>query len=380
MNKILLLVLSFFAVKKCGTDHTKLITQSLQKELDTIVANEMIPGASLGIVLPDDQVLKITSGFSDKEAKKKMKSDDLMFSGSVGKTYVVPVVMNLIKEGKLSLDDLAKKYFEGEDWFMQIPNAADITIRMLLSHTSGIPRYVFKQELWQKVKTNPTKEWTGKERLSYVFGDAPLHEAGKDWKYSDTNFIILGMIIEKITGKKYNDILEFETLQPLGLKHTRPSRQPNIEGLITGYSKAGPQFGLPEKITTNNRYAMNPQLEWTGGGVASSASDLARWAKILYAGKVLTKDQIQQITTPSEFKTELPDGARYGFGTFVWDNDGEVSYGHSGFMFGYVAIMEYLPKYNVSIALQVNTDQLPKGESLYGYLGQFKKALIRELK
>ena len=380
MHKILFLLIPFFLVKNCDSNKITPLEKELQAEVNSIAANEMIPGISLGIVLPDDRVLKIVAGFSDKEEGKYMTGDDLLLSGSIGKTYVVPIVMNLIREEKLALNDLVSIYFEKEDWFKKIPNWDAITIEMLLSHTSGIPRYVFKPALWEIIKNDPEKEWTGKERLSFIFEDPPLHEPGKDWKYSDTNFIILGMIVEKITGRKYNDILESDILQPLKLNHTKPSRQPYIEGLAGGYTAYSERFYLPEKVTTNHRYAMNPQMEWTGGGVASSASDLARWAKYLYTGKVLTKDQIQKITSPSPFEAELPDNAQYGLGTFIWKNDGVVSYGHSGFMFGYVAIVEYMPELQISLALQINTDKLPERESLYGYLNRFKIIIKNNLK
>ncbi len=376
MHKILLFLSFLLLIKDCNSKQLTELEGQLQETIDQIVKDESIPGISVGIVLPNNEVLKIAAGYSDKEMGRLLTTQDLMFSGSVGKTYLVPMILQLVEAGKLALEDQVQEYFKAEDWFSQIPNATDITVEMLLNHTSGIPRYVFKPALWEKIKEQPNKAWTGKERLSYIFNDPPLHKAGQDWKYSDTNYILLGMIIEKIRGKTYFDLLETEILQPLKLNHTKPSRQPYIAGLAGGYTAHSQTFSLPTKMTTNHRYAINPQMEWTGGGVASTAADLAKWAKYHYSGKLLSKNQLRHMTAPGPHKAELPNDAQYGLGTFIWENEGIKSYGHTGFMFGYLALMEYIPEYDIALAIQVNTDQLPEGESLYTYRSRIKEILL----
>ena len=365
----------------CQEKKLKKLEQVLQSELDKITSHEQIPGANLSIALPNDKTVSVASGWADIEKAQTMTTDRVLFSGSVGKTYAMALVLKLVEQGRLNLDDKVQQLFQDEDWFLRIPNASDLTIRMLLNHTSGIPRYVFKADLWTTVKENPDKVWTGKERLSYIFDDPPVHEAGKGWAYSDTNYIILGMIIEKLTGKDYYDFLQEEILDPLGLKNTFASNKRNLPRLASGYTRPQfkEQFGFPLKVTEDETYCMNPQLEWTGGGINYTAADLARWGQLLYAGKVLSPEMTKAAKTPAPFDTGFRDGAGYGFATFVWEQDGTKSYGHTGFMFGYVAIVEYIPKYDAALALLINTDNLPQGHTLNAYLNQIKEQLAKEL-
>ena len=366
----------------CKEKKIDLLETGLQQELIQITQNKQVPGASLAVVLSNDKVLALVSGFSDVEKAEKMTPQHLLFSGSVGKTYVMALVLKMVEEGLLNPEDKVSSFFKEEDWFNQIPNHETLTIRMLLNHTSGIPRYVFKSELWKIVKTDPDKTWTGKERLSLVFGDPPVHPAGKGWAYSDTNYIILGMIIEKLKGKAYYEVLQEEILIPLQLDRTFPSDRRNLPGLASGYTRLQfqDQFGFPAKVTENETYCMNPQLEWTGGGINFTATDLARWGKLLYSGKVLSGKYTDLAMTPTPFETGFPDGAQYGFGTIIWEDDGIKSYGHTGFMFGYVAIVQYVPQYDIALALLINTDDLPPGAGLFSYLNGFKTILFETLK
>lgn len=381
-TRLFLILLFLLATTiSCQEKKLKELEQILQVELDKITSHEQIPGANLSIALPDDKRLSVTSGWADVEKAQKMTTEHVLFSGSVGKTYAMALVLKLVEQGQVQLEDKVQDFFQGEDWFQRIPNASDLTIRMLLNHTSGIPRYVFKADLWTTVRENPDKIWTGKERLSYIFDDPPVHEAGKGWAYSDTNYIILGMIIEKLTGKDYYDALDEEILDPLGLNNTFASNKRKLPRLASGYTRPQfkEQFGFPLKVTEDETYCMNPQLEWTGGGINYTASDLARWGQLLYSGKVLSTEMTEAAKTPAPFETGFSDGAGYGFATFVWEQNGIQSYGHTGFMFGYVAIVEYVPKYDTALALLINTDNLPQGQNLNAYLNQIKEKLAKAL-
>ena len=125
--------------------------------------------------------------------------------------------------------------------------------------------------------------------------------------------------------------------------------------------------------------ALNPQMEWTGGGLILTTADLALWAKYLYEGKLFTTETLNMMTTPVPFRAALPDQAKYGMGTFIWETEYGKSFGHSGFMPGYMALMEYIPKYGISLAIQLNTDQGIK-KSLYNYLDVFRNKTIEFLK
>ena len=161
-----------------------------------------------------------------------MKPDDRMLAGSTGKTFAAATAMQLVKEGKISLDDKIEKYLGKELWFNRLPNAKDITIRMLMNHTSGLVRYEFKEEFTTYLTAHPMKVWTPEDRLAYLFDAKRPFEAGKGWDYSDTNYIVLGMIMEKVTGKKFYELAKTRVLDPLKLTETRPSDSPKIKGLV----------------------------------------------------------------------------------------------------------------------------------------------------
>lgn len=369
-------ILSGYELSTCNDSDIK---KELQAELDSIALDPDIPGISVAIVMPGDKLIHITSGLADREKNILMTPEHKLFTGSIGKTYVAALALQLIEEGKLDIDDPVKEYLGTESWFSRIPNSDSLTIHMLLTHTSGITRWVFKPGLWERAMENPDMTWTPEERLSYVFDDEPLHAAGRGWGYSDTNYIILGMIIEKIMNSSYYDLLKKRILEPLNLANTIPAIQRELPGLSPGYTGYTEALGIPEKVSEDGIMVFNPQMEWTGGGLIVTTADLALWAKYLYEGKLLNEATLRMMTEPVPFRAALPDGAKYGMGTFVWETDYGKSYGHSGFMPGYMALMEYLPEYGFSIAIQLNTDQGIK-KSLYNYLDVFREKVIDYLK
>jgi len=341
----------------------------LQQELESLVKENNFPGASLAVVHPNGAITAVATGKAEIESGKDMTTAHRMFSGSIGKTYVAAVAMQLVCEKKLDLEVPISSFFKDEDWFSHLPNSKEITVRMLMNHTSGIPRYVEKEKLWENVKKNPDKAWTPVERLSYVLGDKPIHPAGKGWGYSDTNYIIVGMIIEKITGNSYYDELEKRILKPLKLKDTIPANKRRLEGLCSGYTKTIPPFNLPSEVLKDGVYAFNPQLEWTGGGLITTPTQLAIWAKQLYGGNVLEESALKKMLT-FEKKTGLPEAFDYGLGVMAWKTPNGIAYGHSGFAPGYQSIMQYFPKTGYSLAFQINTDRTT---------GKFKKSMEQYL-
>lgn len=349
----------------------------LQAKLDSLTAAQIVPGVTLSVLYKDGSRISLASGLADIEDRIKMNTDAVMFSGSVGKTHVAAVILLLYEEGKIDLQAKAIDYLRDEDWFLQVPNANDVTIEMLLNHTSGIPEYVYKKELWQTLHQNPDKIWSVKERLSYVFNTSPVNTPGKGWFYADANYLVLGLIIEKVTGQTYYDVLTERILKPCKLQHTFPADRRSLPGLVGGYTGLSDDLFLPKKMVTGNQYAFNPQLEWTGGGLVSTVSDLTSWAKHLYGGHVLKSDTKKLMLTPAPFKTDLFENAGYGLGCFIGETDGVTYYGHTGFAPGYRTIMQYVPAYGLSIAMQMNTDSPKKNFNIQHFFNRLKNIIIQ---
>ena len=375
MRKIILILIASLFIFGCQTEKDKKEAQ-IRSELQKIIQEVGIPGINLAISLPDEEIWTIAEGYSDKEKQALMQPEDVMFSGSTGKTFCAAIILQLQDEGKLNVDDSLSKYFGSEEWFKKIPNAESITLRMLLNHTTGFERYEFDDSISIKLKENPDKIWTGEERLSHIYGKPALHEPGKGWAYSDTNYIILGMLIEKLIGNEYYSELEKRFFQPLKLESTFPGNSRKIERLIPGYSIYSKAFAVPEKVLLDDgRFAFNPQMEFTGGGIACTASDLANWGRLYYSGKLFTQDSYRLMITPAAFRTTLDDNAKYGMACIIWNNDGVVSFGHTGFFPGYVTIVEYIPRQDICIAMQWNTDKKNPEKSLHKYLDNIKSVL-----
>ncbi len=378
MRKFIILSIVLPLIYACNSTqkNESEIEAKIKTELQKIIDENNIPGINLAIAMLNGEVIAVSAGYSDKEKQIQMKPEGKMFSGSTGKTFCAAIILQLLDEGMLNLNDKISKYFGEEEWFDKIPNAEEITLKMLLNHTSGIPRYVFDDSIWKIMKENPDKIWTGVERLSYIFDAEPVHPAGKGWGYSDTNYIILGMLIEKLTENEYYAELKRRILQPYNLDNTMPGNSREIQGLIPGYSVYSKDLFVPEKVLLDNgKFVFNPQMEFTGGGIACTTTDLAKWGKMYYGGKVFSDNALKLMKTPCRQKTDLADNAGYGFAAFVWNENGKTSYGHTGFFPGYVTIFEYIPEQDICIGMQWNTDKTNPEKSLHRYLDSIKKII-----
>jgi D-alanyl-D-alanine carboxypeptidase len=239
-------------------------------------------------------------------------------------------------------------------WYARVPNAPSITVRMLMSHTSGVERYELKPAFTRDLTDHPDRVWTAEERIAYVLGDAAPFEAGTGWVYSDTNYILLGLILDRVTGNPLYDEIRRRLLEPLSLTNTVPSDRRVIEGLVQGYAGADNPFGGSDAMLVDGRFAVNPQFEWAGGGFASSAEDLARWAKLLFEGKAYDPALLPAATDGVPARG-LGQGARYGLGVIIWPTPLGTAWGHSGFFPGYLTEVRYFPAHRFAVALQVNT-------------------------
>ena len=334
--------------------NSEVLKAALQLKLEEWHKAGSFPGATLGVVLANGEAFGLAVGVSDRETKTPMKPNDRMLAGSTGKTFAAATALQLVKEGKIKLDDKIEKYLGSEPWFARLPNAKDITVRQLMNHTSGLVRYEFKDQFTKDLTANPEKSWKPAELVAYLLDEKPPFAAGDGWDYSDTNYIVLGMIIEKVTGRKFYDEANRRLLKPLKLNDTIPQDGPRLKGVIQGYAGPNNPFGGKDAMIDNGKFTINPQFEWTGGGYASSAHDLARWAKMIYEGKAFSSDLLPTVLegVPAPM---LGRESKYGLGVIIRKTSAGISYGHAGFFPGYMTDMMYFPNHNVAVAVQVNT-------------------------
>jgi D-alanyl-D-alanine carboxypeptidase len=319
------------------------------------------PGATAAIVLADGRTITLTAGFADTTRHIPITSAHRLHGGSTGKTFVAAIIMQLVDEGRLGLDDKVSRWFSNEPWFARFPNAKDLTVRMLLNHSGGVPDHVtLRQVVSDVLNASPDRVWTPAEILGYLDGAKPLSPAGAERHYADTNYILLGMVIEAIASSTYYAELERRILKPLGLSNTIPTDHRAIANMSQGYSggverawlgyakdslttppRPGTQAAADEVIE-NGAFVVNTQFEWTGGGLVETSEDLAHWTKAVYEARVFSRKL-------------LDESVRDGLGTFVGQTPQGPRYGHGGFFPGYRTAMAYFPNSRIAIAVHVNT-------------------------
>jgi D-alanyl-D-alanine carboxypeptidase len=329
------------------------IQRTLQQKFEELHASASFPGGTAGFVLADGSSFGLAVGVSERTARTPMAPSDRLLLGSVGKTYVSAVALKMMVEKQFALTDTLDKFFAREPWFSRISNGPKITIRHLMTHTSGLVRYEFNPKFTQDLSANPDKVWTGVDRLSYLFDATPPFAPGEGWEYSDTNYIVLGMIIEQVAKNSYYAELRKRILEPFGLKDTVPADSRTVPGLVQGYAGEKNPFGGSDEMITNGKFAVNPQFEWTGGGLAVTALDLAKWGKILYEGKAFDASMMAPFL--DGVPARLGPESKYGLGVIIRPSPLGITYGHSGFMPGYQTELVYFPQLKTSIAVQVNS-------------------------
>jgi len=337
------------------------LEQRFQAGLDAVCAKYQLPGMTAAYVLPDGPVVAFASGVADKETGAKMTRDTRMPAGSIGKTFVAATIIGLAQDGKLSLDDKVEKWLGEEPWFADLPNGREMTIRNLLMHRSGVADHIYDpawiaavHKMVEGLDTNPDYYFKPVDLVGYILKRKPLFAPGQGYKYTDTGYILLGLIAERAGGASYYDQVRARFLTPLGLQLTEPADHRDIPNLAAGYLAAKNPLGLPEKITDDGKLRYNPLSEWTGGGLVSNPQDLVHWAKAHFEGRALEKPYLDDLLA-TDPKDETK-GSKYGLGVYIRKSPLGASYGHGGWSPGYLSHVDYYPAERVAIAVQTNTD------------------------
>jgi len=290
----------------------------------------------------------VASGVLDLQSNTPVKTTSRFLTGSIGKTFVSALSLLLVQEGRLNLDDKIEKWLGSEQWFSKLPNAHTITFRMLLNHSSGIENHVDTDSFQRQMLKSGSHNIRYEELIGYVLNKKPLFPAGTGYNYADTNYILAGMIIEKVTSKPLYDSINEKLIKPNKLDHTIPSDGVTLPDVVTGYMDAKP-------VIVDGKFRINPQWEWAGGGFASTAEDIARWGALLYSGDVLNSTSMEQMFS----STTTGEGATYGLGTMITRSKWGRSYGHDGEFPGYLSDMRYYTKYKLAVCVLVSSDENP---------------------
>ncbi|MFE7132439.1 serine hydrolase domain-containing protein [Streptomyces sp. NPDC057638] len=303
-----------------------------QRSLERAVA-EGAPGA---IARAQDRhgVWAGTAGVGDRETGTPRAKNDRFRIGSITKTFVATVLLQLEAERRLDLDDTVERWLPG----VVRGNGHDgrrITVRQLLNHTSGVYNYSAAPEIQEMLFTERFLQhrydtWQARDIVAVAMKHQPDFAPGTSWKYSNTNYNLAGMVIEKVTGRSYEAEIERRIVRPLKLRATSvPFTSPTVPGPASrGYSKLSPD---PAATTVHDVTEFNPSLAGAGGGMISDTKDLHTFLAALLRGKLLPREQLNAMTTtiapPSMPGMAYGLGimsAKTGCGTEVWGHAGGI--------------------------------------------------------
>ncbi|MER7764346.1 serine hydrolase domain-containing protein [Streptomyces sp. NPDC097619] len=299
------------------------------------------PGAIVGVWTPDRGEYVRAFGVADKATGEKMETGVYSRIGSETKTFTVTAVLQLVDQGKVGLDDPIGTYVDG------VPNGDRITVRQLAEMRSGLTSYTEQAPFIDALLANPERSFTPRQLLTYAFDSAEpvLFEPGAQFNYSNTNLVLLGLVIEKATGRPANEVIEEDVVAKAGLTRTSfpldsafPS--PHAQG-YTNQTASG-----KTEVATD----WNPSWAWTAGAMISTLDDLRKWAPVLANGTLLTP-----ATQAERLKTHpMPVSGQAGYGLGIFDVNGWI--GHNGSLPGYQSLTLHLKDPETTLVVLLNTD------------------------
>lgn len=316
------------------------------------------PGAVMAIrsLAGDDCVFAV--GESDPEHGRAMQSGDRMLAASIGKTVVAAVTLDLVHRGVLGLDDRVADWLDDLPGFERLPNAREMTVRHLLSHTAGLPDHVGSESFLADWRTllNSGQAMPPASAIAHVFDAPALFPAGTEFGYTDTGYLLLGLVIERASGQPFYRLARLRFLDPLALSLTAPSDRPRLRGLVQAYVGGDPARGAPmQALDEEGALRWHPLTEWTGGGFISNARDLARWVLVHFSGGSMAHDYLQEMLEGAPAAARAA-GSSYGLGVSTFDSPWGKLLGHTGAVPGYRSAAFFLPESGFAYALQINTD------------------------
>jgi CubicO group peptidase (beta-lactamase class C family) len=288
-----------------------------------------IPGASLAIVR-NGRIIKAQGyGVANLELKAPARKETVYEIGSNTKQFTAAAIMMLVEEGKIRLEDPITNYFP------EAPQAwRAITLRHLLSHTSGIQNHVAVPHWLDAFRTNLAFETTPPrdELLKMFFKLPPEFQPGETWAYDNTGYYLLGVVIEKATGKSYWQFLDERIFKPLSMNATRSTDpRPIVPNRASGYEWKNNHF--------ENRPVLLPAIAFSAGSILSTVEDMAKWDAVLYTEKFLKKSSLDQIWTAAVTKDGEEPPFDYGFGWFIYSYHGHRLVQHSGGTPGFSSVI-----------------------------------------
>ncbi|MET8453898.1 serine hydrolase domain-containing protein [Streptomyces sp. NPDC005209] len=344
------------------------LTPAVRQQVDAAVRRVMreanIPGVTVGLWTPDKGEYVKSFGVADKSTGAPMRPDLYMRIGSETKTFTVTALLDLVDRGKVNLDDTIDQYVSG------VPNGDRITLRQLAGMRSGLFNYSEDDGFFKALTSDPQRPFTPRELLAYSFKHPVLFPPGEKFDYSNTNLILLGLVVEKAGGRPLGDYIHDHVLAPAGLAETL---FPTGNEFPTPHAQGYTDQTATGRVEDSANW--NPSWGWAAGAMISTLDDLRVWAPTVATGRlpdgnflISPATQKQRLTTPP---TSIP-GAGYGLGIF--NVQGWI--GHNGSLPGYESLTIYLPSARATLVVLLNTDISHKGQEPSTLLGDAITSIV----
>jgi D-alanyl-D-alanine carboxypeptidase len=339
---------------------TPLPIAELQARLDELRVENHVPGVSVTIIWPDGRKWTGVSGWADLAQRIPVVPGTAFSIGSVSKTFLAALVLELVEEDRLSLDDRVIH------WLPTARVSGEVTIRELLDHTSGLYDFFSNPTIDAAILAHKQRTWTPARALSYMRGPYCLPVGC--WHYSNSNYVILGQVVQRVTGHTVAAELRRRFIDPLGLRRTFVQAAEQRRGTVaTSYQVLGP-IAHVRTVSQTDGTTISPftsvvTAAGAAGAMAASSRDLAVWARRLYGGAVLQPDSLAAMLDVSASQA-VGAPVQYGLGVSEASFGGRWTEGHNGRLVGAGASIRYLPESGFTVAVATNQDRV--GPDLFG--------------
>jgi D-alanyl-D-alanine carboxypeptidase len=339
---------------------------ALQATVAATAKDLLIPGAVVLLRTPEGEMV-VNYGTTQLDMNTPPGTDTHFRIASNTKTMTSAVVMQLAQEGKLSLGDPISKYVSG------VPNSDKITIAELLEMRSGLYNYTNAPEVSASLDRDPTKVWTPEELLAIAFKHPPNAPPGAGFEYNNTNYALLGLVVEKVDGRPLARAMQDRLFRPLGMTSTMlPAAtsntipEPYSHGYLYGsssvalvgtppYSPAVQASARAGTLQPTDYTDLNHSFAAAAGGIVSTASDLATWIRALVSGRVLNNEyQRRWLDSVKPEDPNKPDGQRYGYGIAQMHWGPNTMYFHGGETPGFNSFIGYDSTNQVTLVVWTN--------------------------
>jgi D-alanyl-D-alanine carboxypeptidase len=323
---------------------------ALNAALEQSFSDSGAPGVVAAVETPEDTWVG-TLGVGDLASEEPMSADMHQRIGSVTKTFTVSLLLQAAADGLLSLDDTIDRYVE------DVPNGDEITLRQMANMTSGIASYTFNEQFQEELFSRPEGVWKPQELAQIGIEDSPAFDPGTEFQYSNTNTVLLGLVLEQVSGKPIGDLYREGIIEPLGLQQTSfPNADPAFpDPHPQGYTLQGQDGG--ESLDATD---WNPSWGWTAGAMISTVEDMLVYGRALGTGEGLLPPEQQAERLNSFPGDEVPpNSAERAYGLGLGREYGWL--GHTGELPGFNTAVYYHPELDATVVVEVNSD-IPSGD------------------